>query len=134
MLSRRPSSGSEDSSSHHVSRFDRSGERQKTLGRQETLTPQEVRERFSLDQRYKLVLPALLVKEQPTQEKWWPVLRCLAASARHHQLIERSGSRDAVAGRALLHRWWSTPASPECCSTASSTSHPVGTSLRERWN
>lgn len=41
----------------------------------EHLTPHDIRNRFSLDERYKLILPELLARPTPTGEEWWPVLR-----------------------------------------------------------
>lgn len=72
----------------------------------EELTPQEVRNRFSLDERYKLVLPALLDRPRPTHTKWWPVLRrvqAMAALTRHAvtEAVERSG---LVGARSLAER------------------------------
>ncbi len=74
----------------------------------EQLTPQEVRDRFSLDERYKLVLPALLAKPKPTSEKWWQVLRRvqgLAALTRHAvtEPVQRSG---LTGKRSLAERFY----------------------------
>lgn len=62
----------------------------------EQLQPQGVRERFSLDERYKLVLPELMNRPKPSSEPWWPVFRRiqgLAALTRHaiYEPVERSG-------------------------------------------
>jgi hypothetical protein len=62
----------------------------------DTLSPQEWRERYSLDERYKIVLPALLDRPKPTSEPWWPKLRRvqgLAALTRHAIMtpVKRSG-------------------------------------------
>jgi hypothetical protein len=55
-----------------------------------------VRNRFSLDERYKLVLPLLLDRPKPSGESWWPVFRRaqgLAALTRHAvtEPVERGG-------------------------------------------
>jgi hypothetical protein len=62
----------------------------------EQLTPQDVRDRFSLDERYKLVLPVVLDRPKPSAQKWWPVFRRaqgLAALTRHAvtEPVQRSG-------------------------------------------
>jgi hypothetical protein len=62
----------------------------------ENLTPQDIRNRFSLDERYKLILPELLAKPTPTGEDWWSVFRQvqgLAALTRHAiaEPVRRSG-------------------------------------------
>lgn len=62
----------------------------------EEVTPQEIRNRFSLDERYKVVLPKLLGRSSPAQTSWWPLFRGvqgLAALTRHaiDEPIKRSG-------------------------------------------
>jgi hypothetical protein len=72
----------------------------------EAITPQDVRNRFSLDERYSLVLPALLDRARPTRTPWWQALRrvqALAALTRHAvtEPVERSG---LVGERSLSER------------------------------
>lgn len=87
--------GLEAFSSHHVlGHIDQATGKVSYHGEQ--LTPRDVRERFSLDERYKLVLPALLSRPKPSGKRWWQVLRRiqgLAALTRHavYEPVERSG-------------------------------------------
>jgi hypothetical protein len=87
--------GLEAFSSHHLSRnVDPATGKLLYDGRH--LTPQEVRDAFSLDQRYKDVLPSLMQKVSPGRETWWVLLRrvqALAALTRHAitEPVERKG-------------------------------------------
>jgi hypothetical protein len=86
--------GLEAFSSHHVAgHTDETGH---LSWRGEQLTPQDLRERLSLDQRYKLLLPELMSRPKPSGQQWWAVLRRiqgLAALTRHaiYEPVKRSG-------------------------------------------
>lgn len=74
----------------------------------ETLTPQDVRERWSLDERYKTVLPALLGVGNPAGKGWWSTFRriqALAALTRHAvaEPVKRAGLSDE---RPLAERFY----------------------------
>jgi hypothetical protein len=74
----------------------------------ELLTPQALRDRFSLDERYKFVLPALLSRPKPSGKEWWQVLRRtqgLAALTRHAITVpvRRSG---LTGERSLAERFY----------------------------
>lgn len=86
--------GLEAFSNHHVLRIANPETGELVVG-DKKMTAAEVRE-FSLDERYKKVLPALLGVGNPAGKQWWQVLRrvqALAALTRHavHEPIERSG-------------------------------------------
>jgi hypothetical protein len=92
--------------SHHVLRcLDESG---KVTFAREQLTPQEVRDRYSLDERYKLVLPELLRRPKPSGTKWWQVFRRtqgLAALTRH--AVTEPVRRNGLTGeRSLAERFY----------------------------
>jgi hypothetical protein len=74
----------------------------------ETLTPRDVRERWSLDERYKTVLPALLGVGNPAGKGWWSTFRriqALAALTRHAvgEPVKRGGLSDE---RPLAERFY----------------------------
>lgn len=88
--------GLEAFSSHHVSRSVADPAVGTLPYDGEEVTPQDIRNRFSLDERYKVVLPKLMGRPSPAQASWWPLFRRvqgLAALTRHaiDEPIKRSG-------------------------------------------
>jgi hypothetical protein len=76
--------GLEAFASHHLGRFAAPGQPVIYNGKPHTL--RELRDAFSLNQRYADVMPAVMGVPRPTQEPWWPTLRRiqgLAALDRH---------------------------------------------------
>jgi hypothetical protein len=74
----------------------------------EKLTARDIRERWSLDQRYRTVLPVLLSLKNPAAKPWWSTFRRiqgLAALTRHAitEPVKRSGLQDE---RPLAERFY----------------------------
>lgn len=93
--------------SHHVLRcLDEATA--KVTYRNELLTAQELRDHYSLDERFKLVLPELLSRPKPSGKKWWQVLRRaqgLAALTRH--AVTEPVKRNGLTGeRSLAERFY----------------------------
>ena len=76
--------------------------------RGEQLTPQEVRDRYSLDDRYKFVLPALLDRPKPSGKTWWQVLRRVQglAALTRHAVIEPVKRNGLTGTRSLAERFY----------------------------
>ena len=94
--------GLEAFSSHHVARHV-DQETGNVTYHSEQLTPQDVRELYSLDQRYKLVLPELMSRPKPSGKSWWQVLRRVQGlAALTRQAIDEPVERSGLTGKRTL--------------------------------
>lgn len=93
--------GLEAFSSHHLGRFAAPGQPVIYNGKPYTL--RELRNTFSLNERYADVMPAVMQVPRPTKEQWWPTLRRiqgLAALDRH--AVTEPTTRGGLTGEKTL--------------------------------